>query len=484
MKKLNLLLITADQMRGDCIAALGHPDISTPNLDMMVKNGVAFSSAFSATPTCIPARAALFTGLSQVGHGRVGYQDFVPWDYSTTLPGCLAAGGYHTHCAGKMHVWPPRSLMGFHSVDLHDSFLPHRNTGTAAHNWWGHVDDYGDWLRRELPYEPELGDSGVGCNAWVARPWPLPEYTHPTNWTVSRSLDFLRKRDPTKPFFLWTSFVAPHPPYLPPACYLDRYLSMPLTPPAVGSWAKEIGVEHPDPDCFEGRPSKEELHRMQAGYYGLITQMDDQIGRLMRGLRDEGVLQNTVVLFTADHGEMLGDHHMFRKSQPFAGSVSVPMLLWDPGNHLGLPLGTRCDHITELRDVLPTLLEAAGLPIPESIEGQSLLGLLDGRTQGRTLLHGEHTNMTNALGSMQYIVTHRHKYVWYSQSGQEMLFDRQNDPQELTDLAANPIYAEALAYHRTLLVTALTGRQEGYSDGAQLVVGQTPTHLLDFPKKN
>lgn len=480
MKKLNLLFITADQMRGDCIAALGHPNISTPNLDAMVGEGVAFTSAYSATPTCIPARAALLTGLSQTGHRRVGYQDFLPWEYPTTLPGCLTEGGYHTHCAGKMHVWPPRSLMGFHSVDLHDSFLPHRNTDTTAGNWWGRVDDYGVWLRGQFPgAEAELGDSGVGCNSWVVRPWPLPEYTHPTNWTVSRSLDFLRRRDPTKPFFLWTSFVAPHPPYLPLECYLNQYLEQTLAPPVVGEWAQEIGAPHPNPDCFIGRPSSQEIRYMQAGYYAMITHLDHQIGRLIRSLRDEEVLMDTVVLFTADHGEMLGDHHMFRKSQPFEGSVSVPMLLWDPGHHLGLPEGTRCSAITELRDVLPTLLTAAGLPAPDSIQGMSLLEMLHGATPAREELHGEHADMTGRNGSMQYIVTEKYKYIWYSDDGCEMLFDRNDDPKELVNLAKNRQHQAVLVNHRKRLIRVLAGRQEGYSDGEHLLVGRTPVTLLE-----
>ncbi len=185
MKRLNLLLITVDQMRGDCIGALGHPDVETPNLDTMVNEGVAFTRCYSATPTCIPARAALFTGQSQERHGRVGYQDGVDWNYTVTMPGELAKGGYHTHCSGKMHVWPPRSLMGFHSVDLHDGFLPYRNTGTAARQWMGRIDDYLPYLQSQVGQDASINDFGIGCNSWVARPWTGPERAHPTNWVVT-----------------------------------------------------------------------------------------------------------------------------------------------------------------------------------------------------------------------------------------------------------------------------------------------------------
>lgn len=476
MKPCNLVLITADQMRGDCIGWLGHPDVLTPNLDSFCNHGVAFTKAYSATPTCIPARVALFTGMSQQHHRRVGYQDFVPWNYPSTLPGELAAAGYHTHCAGKMHVWPPRALMGFHSVDLHDSFLPHRNTGTAAGSWWHCVDDYARFLRQEA-HGADIGDFGLGANSRAAAPWPLEERLHPTNWTAERSLDFLRKRDPTKPFFLWTSFVAPHPPYYPPAHWLQYYQSQPLSPPATGQWSEKIGNPHPDPDSFEGQLSPQETQLMQAGYYGMISHMDAQIGRLIRSLRDCGELENTVILFTSDHGEMLGDHNMFRKHQAFEGSTHIPLILYDPGNRLNLAQGSRCDAVVELRDVMPTLLDLAGANCPSTVDGASLLQLLSGGQEPRAFLHGEHTSQQNSGESIQYIVTPRYKYIWLSRSGSEMLFDLQNDPRETCNLAAHPANTEVLAQLRQHLITALQTREEGYSDGKRLITKQ-PARLL------
>jgi len=474
--KRNVILITADQMRGDCIGALGHPDVKTPVLDTMINHGVAYDRAYSATPTCIPARAALFTGLGQRSHKRVGYEDCVDWDYENTLPRAFADGGYHTQCVGKMHVWPPRSLMGFHNVVLHDGFLPHRNTDTSAHTWWDRVDDYTQWLRQRAGNDADINDWGIHCNSWVARPYTLPEHLHPTNWAVSESIDFLRRRDRRKPFFLWTSFVAPHPPLLPPACYFDMYAGKDLRPPYVGSWAEEIGGENPDFDSFDGRLDEDDIHRMQAGYYGLITHMDHQIGRLLRALKDEGILENTVILFTSDHGEMLGDHHMFRKSQALEGSVSVPMILYDPGRHLDLPYGSRCERLTELRDVMPTLLSAADLTVPEEVEGKSLLRAL-GDDAWREYIHGEHTSQRDGR-SEQYIVTREMKYIWFSDTGREMLFDLLKDPHELNDVSGADAYADTLARMRYILIRELDGREEGYSDGTRLYTGNPPKTVL------
>lgn len=478
-RKPNVILITVDQMRGDCIGSLGHPDVKTPFLDTMINHGAVCTNAYSATPTCIPARAALFTGMSQRGHGRVGYKDCVEWQYENTLPQAFAEGGYHTQCVGKMHVWPPRKLMGFHNVVLHDGFLPHRNKNTPAGQWWDRVDDYLPYLQKEAGYPADLSDAGIDCNSWVARPWPLPEHTHPTNWTVTQSLDFLRRRDPTKPFFMWTSFVAPHPPLLPPDCYFRQYLEKELAAPVCGAWS-ETGekLAFPDMDCFEGSPDEEDLHRMKAGYFGLITQIDHQIGRLLRGLKDEGVLNQTVILFTSDHGEMLGDHHMFRKSQPFQGSVHVPLLLYDPGSLLGIPHGTCTDEIAELRDVMPTLLDIAGIDCPDCVEGRSLIPYFQGKKGLRPYLHGEHTEMTRQDYSAHYIVTKNRKYVWYSHTGKEMLFNLEADPNETVDLAEDKSYQADLNALRDHLIRELSGREEGYTDGRRLLPGKKPVLIL------
>lgn len=475
--KPNIILITADQMRGDCVEALGHPDIKTPYLNTMINHGAVFTNAYSATPTCIPARAALFTGLSQTSHRRVGYQDCIDWEYENTLPQAFAGGGYHTQCVGKMHVWPPRKLMGFHNVVLHDGFLPHRNKNTPANRWWDRVDDYLPYLQREAGYQADIADPGIDCNSWDARPWPLPEHTHPTNWTVAMSLDFLRRRDPTKPFFLWTSFVAPHPPLLPPDCYFRQYMERELAKPVHGTWA-DRAPEYPDADCFEGHLKPEEIQRMRAGYYGLITHLDHQIGRLLRGLKDEGVLNQTVILFTSDHGEMLGDHEMFRKSQPFQGSVHVPMILYDPGNLLGIPRGTRFEEIAELRDVMPTLLSAAGLTCPHGVEGLDLTVALKGKGETRSYLHGEHTSQSRAGQSAQYIVTKTRKYIWYSDTGKELLFDLEKDKMECEDVSGKKEYERDLGELRACLAEELKDREEGYSDGSSLITGREPEVYL------
>ena len=171
-KRPNLVLIMTDEMRGDCLGAAGHPDVKTPFLDTLAAQGIRFSRAYSTCPSCIAARAALHTGLSQEHHGRVGYRDGVPWDYPVTMAGELAKAGYATACAGKMHVYPLRRSMGFHHIDLHDGYLhAHRKPNIPHHEHQMVADDYLYWLKNEKGIACDMTDTGLECNSWVTRPW-------------------------------------------------------------------------------------------------------------------------------------------------------------------------------------------------------------------------------------------------------------------------------------------------------------------------
>ena len=205
----NIVLIMTDQMRGDCLGIAGHPDVKTPYLDSIAAKGILFDHAYSACPSCVPARAALHTGMRQEHHGRVGYQDMVNWNYPHTMAGELAAAGYYTQCVGKMHVHPLRNLMGFHNIELHDGYLhAYRDPAAAWEESQKQADDYFYWLKQELGADADVTDTGMECNSWVSRPWIYEEKYHPTNWVSTRSIDFLRRRDTSKPFFLMASYLS------------------------------------------------------------------------------------------------------------------------------------------------------------------------------------------------------------------------------------------------------------------------------------
>lgn len=473
--KPNVLLIMVDQMRADCLSIMDHPVVDTPNLDQMARDGVLFDNAYAATPSCVPARASVLTGMSQKSTGRVGYQDKVPWNYDHTIAGEFTKAGYHTQSIGKMHVYPTRSLCGFHDVQLHDGYMHYSrfkyNTKTMESQ--DYTDDYLNWLKDRAGSRTDLIDLGLDCNSsTVARPWHLSEELHPTNWVTTQSIDFLRRRDPTKPFFLKMSYVRPHPPFDPPEAFYDMYRDLEMPEPPIGDWADQSDENRAglSPITDRGIVPKQRLKRAQAAYYALITQIDHQIGRFMNAMQEYGVYNNTVILFASDHGELLGDHNLFRKSLPYEGSTKVPFIVADPGNNLKLNKNTTAENVVEMRDIMPTLLDAADVAIPDTVEGASVLPLCKSNTDGwRDYIHGEHSH---GRESFHYITNGKEKYIWYSQTGNEQYFDLVKDPHEMHNAIDDDVYSDNIHERRTQLIKELDGREEGYSDGESLIVGR------------
>lgn len=471
----NILLITCDQLRGDCLGVEGHPVVETPNLDSLATGGVRFSRAYSAVSSCIAARAGIFTGLTPRSHGRVGYEDCVPWTYDVTLPGELAKAGYQTQGVGKMHVYPCRSLMGFHNVVLHDGFLHAERDRRKRIEL---TDDYLPWLRERAGADVDYIDTGLECNSWVARPWHLDENLHPTNWVVTKSAEFLNRRDPRKPFFLWMSFVRPHAPLDPPQAYWDMYRGAEIPPRIVGDWAKTFPEDAVvDASDSEGHLDDRAYERARRAYYALVTHIDHQIGRFLQCLVEHNVAKNTVILFTSDHGDLLGDHNLLRKALPYEGSTRVPLVMYaPPGLDMGLERGGVVDRPVELRDIMPTCIDVAGAEIPESVEGASLLPLGRGRDlKWREYVHGEHARQG---GSAHYLTDGAEKYLWFSDTGAERLFDLGADPNELHDLSGDAAHNVRLEHWRSALTRELAGREEGFSDAGKLIPGRGVNPVL------
>ncbi len=484
-KKPNIVLITVDQMRRDCLGALGHPVVETPNLDSMKRNGFVFTKAYTAVPSCIPSRAALLTGLSQKKHGRVGYKDGIPWNYKNTIASEFSNAGYHTQSIGKMHVFPERSLCGFHNVILHDGYLHHsRDYKRIASETFANNDDYLFWLKKEKGIECDLTDSGLECNSWVARPFPYEEKYHPTNWCVSESIDFLRRRDTTKPFFMFTSFVRPHSPLDPPEFYFNMYDKQCFEYPLIGEWAdkediKENGLNI---DAKWGIISGKSMHRAKAAYYGSITHIDHQLGRLFQAFGEHNILKETIFIFVSDHGDMMGDHNFFRKALPYEGSSGVPLIIYDPGNILNASQNKVINSLIELRDIMPTLLNMANIEVPQDVDGKSFLkALYDENFELREYIHGEHELLEY---SNEFIVTKKDKYIWFSQTGEEQYFDLLNDPKELFNAINLPENKERVDYLRKKLIFELKDREEGYTDGKVLIKGRKAKTVLNHILKH
>jgi len=465
-KQPNFLVIMTEQHRGDCLAIDGHPVLQTPNIDSIAYSGVRFSRAYSSCPTCIAARRSFLSGQFPATHGIVGYQDNVDWDAPPTLPEVLGKNGYHTNWVGRsIHQYPKRKRFGFDNMIL--------------------LEDYDEWL--EINQPESNGRHGTGCthNDYTAHPWPFDEHLHPTNWTVSKTLEFLKKRDPSCPFFLVTSFIAAHPPLTPPAFYLERYLRTGVPEPYIGDWEtppKNNGIglgAHAHTVHLTG----ENLLSARAGYYGLINHVDDQLKRIFNGIigMDVETAKNTIVVFISDHGEMLGDHYRWHKMVPYEGSARIPFLIKAP-EQFGIKTKQVIDKPVCLEDIMPTLLDMAGVDIPDTVEGASLLPIMRGDTESwRSYLHIEHSPIHHCL------TDGREKYIWFVADGREQFFDLAQDPTECHDLINDSKASERISRWRNFLIQELKNRPEGFTDGKKLISGRpypaVLPHALKQPSK-
>ncbi|HCE46917.1 MAG TPA: arylsulfatase [Lentisphaeria bacterium] len=468
-RRPNIILLNVDQWRADGLGFAGHPVIETPHLDRMFMSGVNFTQAYASVPSCIAARASMFTGLSQRSHGRVGYRDAVPWNYKHTIPSLLAGAGYHTQAVGKMHVYPARNLIGFHNVVLHDGYL-HQERKNARD--LSLSDDYLPWLRERKGQSADYLDTGIGCNGYVVRPWIYEDMLHPTAWVTTQSIDFLRRWDTSKPFFLFASYHRPHPPLDPPESYLRMYEGKPLPELPMGNWCGSYtnpfhAIDSPLPQD----PAQRD--RARRAYYAQMTFIDHQINRITHALWTYGCLENTCIIFCSDHGDMLYDHGLLYKGKPYDSSARIPLLIRFP-DEWGMKKKTMIDAPVELRDILPTICDIAGVEIPSRLEGSSILPFCRGeKPSWREYIHGEHEF---SMMSNQWITDGRRKYIWYSQTGAEQFFDIEKDPCELNDLCISS--QPDLRLWRERLIKELDGREEGYVKDGKLVVGRQPLNTL------
>jgi len=408
------------------------------------------------------------SGQAPATNGMVGYMTGTAWNPAHTVAGELSRAGYQTELVGKLHLFPYRKRYGFDHLQLADA------THAEGHRQ-AKQNDYVDWLQEGGAVPLETGVAhGVSPDGWVGRPHYLPEHKTHTFWCVTTAMEFIDKRDPTVPFFLNVSFIDPHPPLTPPRWYYDRYITRNLPMPVVGDWALQFESPQKGLDinasiiCLD----EETMRFTRAAYYGMINHVDDQVGRLLNFLELRGELDNTFVFFTSDHGEMLGDHNMFRKTFAYEPSARVPCLGY-PARTMDYPAEVVSYAPVGLQDVMPTLLDAAGVPIPETVTGSSLLPLMRGeRAEWRNVLHGEHAGYYRYEDGMHYLTDGHCKYIWYSQTGREHLFDLDDDPEEVHDIGSERDAADRLVPWRQRLAEILERRPEGFSDGERLVEGR------------
>ena len=454
MTRPNVLLICADTWYGGLIGALRHPTVLTPGLDQLISNGVAFTNAYSRTPMCIPARREIMTGTSARTHGDRDFDERGGMPDLPTLAQTFRDNGYQAHAVGKMHAYPQRDRLGFDDILLDEE---------GRHHLGMTKDDYEMFLQ-ERGYGGQEYTHGSTNGDFNPRPWHLPEDLHRTNWTAREMSKFIARRDETKPGFWYMSFSAPHPPLTPPTAYLDTYLDQDIDEPVIGEWAK-----HPDewPHALRNRPhglstySESAVRRARAGYYALATQVDHQIRLVIGLLREEDLLDNTIVMFTTDHGEMLGNHGLWGKGNLHEFSVKIPMILMPTTERSDLGQGRLDDRLVVQADVMPTLLELCDIPVPDSVEGLSLIG-----DERRDHIYGEIWNNDNAT---RVVRDERYKLIYYPVGNRFQMFDLQDDPNEMDDLHDDPQHADIQQSLTDLLIDHLYGQDLKCLDDGQLV---------------
>ncbi|MGN0188177.1 MAG: arylsulfatase [Candidatus Cryptobacteroides sp.] len=473
----DIILIMTDQQRADALGCVTDGVVITPNLDSLASEGYLFTSAYSSTPSSTPARAGLLTGCSPWAHGMLGYGNQAEV-YPNEMPGMLKQNGYAALAVGKMHYYPQNNRRGFDVVLFDESGRHTTPHFESDYRQWFHSTRFGD--------NPDA--TGITWNEHRASAYALPEEVHPTRWTADRAVEMIEGYRSDKPMFLKVSFARPHSPYDPPQRILDRYEGRKALPASCGDWEPEQWRMEKEPssdkNAFIGHFPDSYVENSRLHYYASVTFVDEQIGRVLDALKENGRYDNALIVFISDHGDMLGDHYLWRKTYPYEGSAAVPFIVKLPEwMETCLPAGSRVDAPVELRDVLPTFLDIAGARQPETMDGMSVLPLLTEKSiPWRKYIDLEHARIYWDGNSWTALTDGHFKYVWLRALGKEQLFFLDADPGETRDLSGVRKYSSVLKEMRSAMKEHLKVRGPQWVSGDTLVVsGAKQIYGPNFP---
>lgn len=514
----NVLLVTLDQFRADCLGVAGHPLVQTPTLDRLAADGVRFTHHFASCAPCAPARASLLTGLWQMNH-RVTDNGAPLADHLPTLPGAMRGLGYRPALFGYTDTTLDPAGLAPSAPELRFWEQPMRGFDPVVH-----LDDFiGPWLEWleeegfEVPAPNRFFDIydriDVPVPTGRGGTWAPPVYdaehtesaflTRETLAWLERTLDTDGGASDGRPWCAHVSYLRPHPPWVVPAPYNDMFDPADVPPP----------VRHPDPategavhpflaaalDVVPSPTDRLDQDQLRATYYGMIAEVDHQLGVLLDGIDALGQRDDTLVIVTSDHGEQLGDHWLVEKLGFFDESFRIPLLIRWPG--MTGPAGRTVDAFTENVDIVPTILDVCGAEPPEFCDGASLRPFLDSRMHGtdappwwRDAVHTEYdfrmpttTLVEDVFGIRQdqcaiaVIRDRARKYVQFSGGLPPLFFDLEDDPGELHDLAGEPgAGAEMLPYVQGLLSLRMEHTDPRLANHRATPAG--PVHRVDPPR--
>ncbi len=462
----NVLLITADQWRADCLSSRGHPCVQTPHLDALARDGVSFLRHYCQAVPCGPSRASLHTGLYLMNH-RSGTNG-TPLDRRhDNWAQIVRAAGYDPVLFGYTDTSPdPRDYPADHPVlTTYEGVLPGLRVETLL---TADISSWTQWLSArgvaiparafDLYFQKtdqvEFENGGPG-----PAPLRLPRELHDTFFMTDQVIDYVAGR--REPWCVHLSLLRPHPPWIAPAPYHARYAPDALPGFIRADSPESEGEQHPwlayqlSDKNYRAPEAEKKLRRLKASYYGLMSEVDDNLGRLFAHLKATGRYDDTLIVFTSDHGEQIGDHWLLGKCGYFDQSYHIPLIVRDPRTTADATRGRSVDAFTENVDIMPTLLDWLGMAIPHACDGRSLGPFLrssDGPQRWREEAHWEYDfrdptddSAERALGiplhacTLNVIRGDRYKYVHFA-GLPPLLFDLLEDPHEMRNRATDPAY--------------------------------------------
>ena len=495
----NILFIMADQLRWDYLSCYGHPHLNTPNIDRLANQGVLFESAFVQSPVCGPSRASFYTGRTVFSHGSTWNQVPLPIG-ELTMGDYLRQVGIKTAVVGKTHMKPDTEGMerlgitketeiglivsepGFDPYERDDGLHPNKQIKNYKNPL-----SYNQWLN-SLGYEGEnpwdsWANSSEGKNGEILSGWKLRNSNKParvaeehseTAYMTNRAIDFVKENN-EKPWFLHLSFIKPHWPYIAPAPYHNMFSTNQFY--QIHRDENEKKDTHPVYKAFmemevsKAFSKREVRDSVITGYMGLIKQIDDNLGRLFDVLEQTGRMKDTMIVFTSDHGDYLGDHWLGEKELFHEQIVKVPLIIYDPSHAANSTRGHREKRLVEAIDLLPTFLDAVENPCSKHrLEGSSLLPIIRDQNlkNWKEAVFSEidyafyavrkslNLGATDARAYM--IRTDKWKYIYFKGFAPQ-LFNLENDPDEFKDLGQHPDYSEIRENLKEMLLQRLINRK-------------------------
>lgn len=453
----NVLFITCDQLRYDALGCTGNPVVKTPNIDRLAGEGALFEHCFVQSPVCSPSRATLITGRYPHVHGT----KYVWYDLDereTTMQGVLNGAGYETWSVGKMHFEPVTSSFGFQK-----RFVVEGKLFNGDDEYRRHLDRIG---KREV-YK-QHAQRWYNEQDFGSSPSPLAEEDYIDSFIGSNAVRLLRQARP--PFFFWVSFCSPHPPYDPPKPWDTRY--DPRSIPLPDDLHRPQDSRIPEQRSASGgksylRLTDAKFQRVAASYCATISLVDEQIGRLVETLSEMGILDNTLILFISDHGEMMGHRGIIGKGARllYDHILRVPLIVRYPGE---FPAGGVISDLAQGTDIMPTILDFAGVTVPFGVQGKSL----------RPILKQDIVPWRDAVFSegheVKMVRDYHWKLIFYPGRPYGELYHLEVDPLELNNLYDHPDYERQRARMIEKLATVLIETEDplplpslrpGYSAG-------------------